>query len=353
MTTIWIRAETKANEERAPISPSDAARLIAAGFRLVVEDSAARALPIKAYQVAGCEIAAEGAWREAPEDAFITAVKEMPEGDDFPLTHRHIHFGHMFKDQPGWREGLARFKAGGGVLYDLENLTGEDGRRVAAFGYWAGFAGAALGLKLWAGQQDGAKPPLGPLRAYANKAALFSEIDALLDERTPSALITGALGRCGKGASDMLEAVGVQVTRWDMAETASGGPFPEILEHDIFVNAVLAAPGIPVFVPKDAPTRPGRRLTAIADVSCDPGSAYNPIPIYDRSTTFDDPIVEVAAEGAPLAVMAIDHLPSLLPIESSEDFSAQLLPSLMALDQPDQGVWARAKADFDAAMARL
>ncbi len=353
MTTIWIRAETKANEERAPISPSDAARLVAAGFKLVVEDSPTRALPIRAYQVAGCEIASEGAWREAPKDAFIIAVKEMPEGDDFPLTHRHIHFGHMFKDQPGWREGLGRFKAGGGVLYDLENLTGEDGRRVAAFGYWAGFAGAALGLKLWAGQQDGATPPLGPLRAYANKAAMFSEIDVLLNERTPSALITGALGRCGKGASDMLEAVGVHVTKWDMAETASGGPFPEILEHDIFVNAVLAAPGIPVFVPSDAPTRPMRRLTAIADVSCDPGSAYNPIPIYDRSTTFDDPIVQVPAEGKPLAVMAIDHLPSLLPIESSEDFSAQLLPSLMTLNQPDQGVWARAKADFDAAMARL
>lgn len=353
MTTIWIRAETKANEERAPISPSDAARLVAAGFKLVVEDSTARALPIRAYQVAGCEITSQGAWREAPEDAFIIAVKEMPEGDTFPLTHRHIHFGHMFKDQPGWRQGLARFKAGGGVLYDLENLVGEDGRRVAAFGYWAGFAGAALGLKLWAGQQDRAAPPLGPLHAYANKAAMFSEIDALLDERMPRALITGALGRCGKGASDMLEAVGVKVTKWDMAETASGGPFPEILAHDIFVNAVLAAPGIPVFVPKDAPTQQGRKLTSIADVSCDPGSAYNPIPIYDRSTTFDDPIIQIPAEGEPLAVLAIDHLPSLLPIESSEDFSAQLLPSLMALDQPDQGVWKRAKADFDAAMARL
>lgn len=353
MTTIWIRAETKANEERAPISPQDAARLIAAGFRLVVEESASRALPIKAYQVAGCEIVETGAWRNAPIDAFIIAVKEMPAADDFPLTHRHIHFGHMFKDQPGWREGLARFSAGGGVLYDLENLTGEDGRRVAAFGYWAGFAGAALGLKLWAGQQDGKSPALTPLTAYANKASMFTDIEDELKDRVPSALITGALGRCGKGASDMLEAVGAKVTKWDMAETASGGPFPEILDHDIFVNAVLAAPGIPVFVPADAPSREGRKLTSIADVSCDPGSAYNPIPIYGRSTTFDDPIVDVKTNGTPLAVMAIDHLPSLLPIESSEDFSAQLLPSLMTLDRPDEGVWGRAKADFDAAMARL
>ena len=162
MTTIWIRAETKAREERAPISPQDAARLIAAGFELVVEESDARALPIEAYKVAGCEIVEEGTWRSAPQDAFIIAVKEMPEGDDFPLMHRHIHFGHMFKDQHGWRAGLSRFREGGGVLYDLENLTDETGRRVAAFGYWAGFAGAALGLNLWAGQQEGKTPPLGP-----------------------------------------------------------------------------------------------------------------------------------------------------------------------------------------------
>lgn len=353
MTTIWIRAETKAREERAPISPQDAARLIAAGFELVVEESDARALPIEAYKVAGCEIVEEGTWRSAPQDAFIIAVKEMPEGDDFPLMHRHIHFGHMFKDQHGWRAGLSRFREGGGVLYDLENLTDETGRRVAAFGYWAGFAGAALGLKLWAGQQDGKTPPLGPLHAYANKASMFEDVELALKNRTPSALITGSLGRCGKGASDMLEAVGARVTKWDMAETASGGPFPEILQHDVFVNAVLAAPGIPVFVPADAATAPDRKLTSIADVSCDPGSAYNPIPIYDRSTTFKDPIVEVQAEAAPLAVMAIDHLPSLLPIESSEDFSAQLLPTLMTLDRPGEGVWARAKGDFDAAMARL
>jgi saccharopine dehydrogenase (NAD+, L-lysine-forming) len=44
--------------------------------------------------------------------------------------------------------------------------------------------------------------------------------------------------------------------------------------------------------------------------------------------------------------MAIDNLPSLLPRESSEDYAAQLLPSLMTLDRLDQGVWAGAKAVF-------
>ena len=45
---------------------------------------------------------------------------------------------------------LRRFRDGGGTLYDLEYLTDENGRRMAAFGYWAGYAGAAVSLKAWA-----------------------------------------------------------------------------------------------------------------------------------------------------------------------------------------------------------
>ena len=44
---------------------------------------------------------------------------------------------------------------------------------------------------------------------------------------------------------------------------------------------------------------------------------------------------------------AIDNLPSLLPVESSEDYAAQLLPTLLTLGQISAGVWGRAKADFD------
>lgn len=36
-------------------------------------------------------------------------------------------------------------------------------------------------------------------------------------------------------------------------------------------------------------------------------------------------------QGPPLTVVSIDHLPTLLPREASEQFSADLLPSLLAL----------------------
>ena len=147
--------------------------------------------------------------------------------------------------------------------------------------------------------------------------------------------------------------MGVASTRWDIEETRGGADLSPILGHDIFVNAVLASPDCPLFVPPGAPTTPGRRLSAVADVSCDPSSPYNPIPIYDRITTFDEPARRIEASGAPLAVTAIDHLPSLLPIEATEDYSAQLLPALLTLDGDQDGIWARAKAAFDAAAARM
>jgi saccharopine dehydrogenase (NAD+, L-lysine-forming) len=45
-------------------------------------------------------------------------------------------------------------------------------------------------------------------------------------------------------------------------------------------------------------------------------------------------------------VMAIDNLPSMLPVESSEDYAAQLLPSLLTLTDLDSGVWGRAEATY-------
>ncbi|MDF1716792.1 MAG: saccharopine dehydrogenase [Antarcticimicrobium sp.] len=348
MTHLWVRAEQRPNEDRVGLTPEGAAALIARGIEVTVEESSVRAIPIDGYSAAGCTIAAENSWPQAPRDAIIFGLKELPE-DGTPLPHRHIMFGHAFKGQHSGKELLRRFKAGGGTLYDLEYLVDEAGRRVAAFGYWAGYAGAAVTLKAWAAQQRGGI--CGPVGVYPGKDALLSELGGeldALDAPRPRAIVIGALGRVGTGAADLCEALGVAVTKWDMAETAGGGPFPEILEHDLFLNCIFARPGTPVFVPKSALTAP-RRLSAIGDVACDPDSDYNPVPIYDRATTWEAPVLRVA-ENPVLDVMAIDNLPSMLPVESSQDFAAQLLPSLLTLDALDTGVWGRAKATFDSHM---
>lgn len=349
MTHLWVRAEQRLNEERVGLTPEGAASLIAAGIRVTVEASSVRAIGIEGYRAAGCEIAPENMWPDAPADAIIFGLKELPE-DGTPLTHRHIMFGHAFKGQPAGQVLLARFKAGGGTLYDLEYLVNEQGRRVAAFGYWAGYAGAALALKCWAAQQRGGLA--GPVSKYPGKAALLADLAVEINGMTPPrAIVIGAGGRVGSGASDLCAAMGVAVTKWDQAETASGGPFPEILQHEIFLNCILASPGCPVFVPASAKTD-ARKLTVIGDIACDPTSDFSPIKVYDQVTDWAAPALRVH-ELPPLDVTAIDNLPSLLPVESSEDYAAQLLSSLATLGDLKAGVWGRAAAEFARHSAKL
>lgn len=342
MTHLWVRAEQRPNERRVGVTPAGVRALRDAGLRVTVEDSRARILPIDGYRDAGAEIAPENSWPDAPADAIVFGLKELPE-DGTPLRHRHIMFGHAYKGQPAGQVLLARFVAGGGTLYDLEYLVDETGRRVAAFGYWAGYAGAAVALRCRIAQGTGGIA--GPIAAEDSSEALRSDLRDALGAQRPSVIVIGALGRVGTGAADLCTAMGLPVTRWDMAETAHGGPFPEVLDHDIFLNCIFARPGTPVFVPPDAGSRP-RRLTVIGDIACDPTSDFSPIKVYDRVTDWAAPALRVHTDP-PLDVTAIDNLPSLLPRESSEDYAAQLLPSLATLGDLDRGVWARARAEFD------
>ena len=349
MTHLWVRAEQRDHEERVGLTPEGAATLIAAGIRVTVEQSSVRIIGISGYRDAGCEIAPENSWPEAPDDAIIFGLKELPE-DGSALRHRHIMFGHAYKGQPAGQDLLRRFKAGGGTLYDLEYLVDEQGRRVAAFGYWAGYAGAAVALKCWAAQQAGGIA--SAVGAYPDAPAMLADLGAELgDTPRPSAIVIGALGRVGTGASDLCQAMGVPVTKWDIPETAHGGPFPEVLEHDIFLNAILASPGCPVFVPADGTTAI-RKLSVIGDIACDPTSDFSPIKVYDRVTTWDEPALRVH-DDPPLDVTAIDNLPSMLPLESSQDYAGQLLPSLLGLGSLTTGVWQRARAEFDRHIAQV
>lgn len=346
MAHLWVRAETRDNERRVGITPVGVAEMIARGHTVTLEDAAHRVIPTADYGAAGADIAVQGSWPGAPRDAIIFGLKELPD-DGRPLVHRHVLFGHAFKGQSAGQRLLNRFATGHGTLYDLEYLTDASGRRVAAFGYWAGFAGAGVSLLAWAAQTQGGICP--PVTVYESSDAMVTQIRDALGGATPTAIVIGAMGRVGTGATELAEACGVAVTKWDMAETAHGGPFPEILEHDLFFNCILAGPNTPVFVPVEARAAT-RRLGVIGDIACDPDSDFNPIKVYDRVTGWDAPVIRVQDDPA-LDVMAIDNLPSLLPRESSEDFAAQLLPHLLALDALDAGVWARAKACFDAAMA--
>jgi saccharopine dehydrogenase (NAD+, L-lysine-forming) len=333
---LWMRHEARRTERRAPLTPQDAARLVEAGVRITVEESDQRAFPLAEYAAAGCATAATASWHEqAPDDAYVLGLKELPAGPGAPaLRHRHIYFGHAYKGQSGAAELLARFTAGGGALLDMEYLTDEAGRRVAAFGYWAGYVGAALAVLHHRGALT---TPLRPTDRPALDALLAA--GATAGDPT-TALVIGALGRSGRGACDALVRAGLEPTRWDLAETR---PLDRaaLLGHDLMANTVLTSTPVPPFLTKADLDDPARRLSLVSDVTCDVTSDCNVLPVYDEPTTWTEPVRALRADAPRLDLIAIDNLPSLLPVEASTAFSAELAPHLARLAEWD-GVWDRA-----------
>lgn len=349
---LWIRSESRSTEQRAPVVPADVPRLLAAGIEVSVEESAQRVFAAEEYAAAGATLVGEGTWVEAPEDAYVLGIKELPDEPD-SLHHRHVYFAHAFKGQEDAERTLERFRRGGGRLLDVEYLADESGRRVVAFGYWAGYMGAALGVLHLAGAL---RTPLAPVTKEELDAELVRAGLAGADQAL--ALVTGALGRSGSGARQALATAGVPTTGWDRHETRDLHK-QALLGHDLLVNCVVTHTPTTPFV-EQADLAHERRLRLLADVTCDVTGPTNMLPVNTEVTTWQEPVRRLhegdpGGGSAPLEVIAVDNLPSLLPRESSESFSADLTPHLIGLADPDGPTWPWQAAGraFDEAMASL
>jgi len=341
--TLWLREEDRTTERRTPLLPSGAKLLIEAGFTVVVEKSQKRIFGDALYSEVGCKMVEAGAWVDAPKTAIILGLKELPE-EPVSLKHTHIYFAHAYKEQSGWQSTLARFQRGGGSLLDIEYMTEPSGRRVAAFGYWAGYMGAALALLQWQDRKVGrASLICDGLIPFTNADAL----DDLITSRAPGngapkALVIGSGGRCGLGAAEILERHGAQVTKWGRRETANIDR-DAILGHDILINCAFVEGMIPPFLTPEHISE-SNRLSVISDVSCDPLSEFNPLPLYAAPTCWNKPALAI---GQGLDLIAVDNLPSLLPTEASIEFASLMLPYLTTLpDRLTDPVWVSCDAAY-------
>jgi len=352
-THFWLRHEIKIGEGRTPLLPQHVKILLDKGHQVTVEKSSSRCVSDEEYAKVGATLVQSETWENAPKDTIVVGLKELPENDK-PLIHGHIYFAHCFKGQSGAKELLTRFKNGGGCLWDLEFLNLENGRRVAAFGRAAGIVGMAIGLLVWAFKQLDPTSPT-PCRAFLERYDTYEDLAAYVTQELakakekagylPKPIVIGALGRCGGGSCDFAEKVGISVTKWDLDETKAGGPFKEILVHDIFVNCIYLMSKIPPFINKELLQTPERKLNVIVDVSCDTTNPNNPVPVYEGVTTFLNPTLRITEDENPIDVVAIDHLPSLVPSESSIEFDDSLIEYLLQF--PSSPVFTRAKKLFE------
>jgi len=151
---------------------------------------------------------------------------------------------------------------------------------------------------------------------------------------------------------------GLPITRWDRQEN------PDLHKqalrgHDLLVNCVVTHTPTTPFV-EQADLDHERRLRVLADVTCDVTGPTNMLPVNTKITTWQEPVRRLhdgnpEHGSVPLEVIAIDNLPSLLPREASEGFSADLIPHLLGLAEQGgpSGPWQAAGRAFDQAIDEL
>jgi saccharopine dehydrogenase (NAD+, L-lysine-forming) len=340
--TLHLRAEAAPFGTRAIITPESAKQLISDGYNVHIERSSIRFFSDDEYEAAGATLVPTGSWVSAPRDHLILGMKGIPM-DDFPLKHVHVHAAHAYRNQAGWDKVLNRFRRGDGLLLELEFLVNDKGEKLLTFSTEAGAMAAALSIKTWAHQL--VHPNAGPLpgiSAYQSRAALLEETKRDLAAgqavagRLPTIILIGAHGTSGVGSASFFANPGIpaaNMTKWGCKETSRTSEYPEVLQHDIFINCISIFAPVPPFLTMASLDAPDRRLSVVCNISTDSKSPNNTIQIYQDFTSDKQPTLQVPIPcGPPLSVIAVPYLPSLLPRDSSQTAGKALYPAITKLD---------------------
>jgi saccharopine dehydrogenase (NAD+, L-lysine-forming) len=311
---IYLRAETYKNEYRVPLVPDDIKTLISHGHTIHVESSSRyRIFADSDYALIGAKIT-ESPWWEQSSDTLIIGLKALDNLDKLN-KHTHVYFSHSYRGQTNAKTILSAFAQSGSILYDLEYFHTPAGKRVLAFGLYAGQVGAILGLTQHYNRSH-EKADIQDLKPWLSRGEMLESCKPA----EPRILIIGG-GRCAQGVKDILDEKCISYTQIDK------DVFPNISAYDIVFNCILLDPRYNnVWIKStDIITKP----LLIVDISCDYSKLNNPIAIYKEGTTFEAPVFNY---NQYISIIAIDNLPSLLPRDSSSEFSNRLSDLLLSYD---------------------
>ncbi len=358
-----LRENKKPPDARVPLTPKQVARLIRKGFDIVVQPSAHRCFPDADYEALGVPLQ-----EDLNDRQLLLGIKEVPIDRLIP-NKTYCNFAHVAKFQP-YNQPLLRALLDKQITHiDYEYLTDEGGKRLIAFGYWAGMVGAHNGL--WAyGKRTGKfeLPRLRDLYDYAAAKKVYARLILPADLRV---VLTGT-GRVGAGAARVLADMGLRrVSPEEFLGETSGAVFTQLpvekyVRHgsgkavtrkhfyvhgeeyvsdfapfaaraDLFVNGIFWDGKAPAFFTAEEMRAPGFRIRTIADVTCDIAPAAS-VPSTLKASTIADPVFGYDPESgletkpyteASIDVMAIDNLPSELPRDASKAFGDVLIDKIL------------------------
>lgn len=307
----------------------------------------------------------------------LLGVKEVPIEQLIP-NKTYFFFSHTTKEQPYNRALLQAVLEKNIRLIDYEHLTDASGRRVIAFGHFAGMVGAHNALWTW-GQRTGdfTLQRMKDHHDYAEAREGYRKI-----QWPALRIVLTGTGRVAGGAAQVLQDMGVRKVSpedylsQDFSEAVFTQLGPEhyvaqqeegqfVIEHffeqpeqyhsifqpytrrsDIMINGIYWDNRAPAFFTAEEMTHSDFSIRVIADVTCDIAPTAS-IPSTLRATTIADPVMgydpKQRQECAPyreesVDMMTIDNLPNELPRDASQAFGEQflkhVLPALLREEDP-------------------
>jgi len=314
---IIIRREYKTNEFRTPLIPTDCKKCIENGIIVYVEKCIRRCISDEEYKENGCIIIEDFTELElVKNETLVIGLKELDYSNPKLLPWCHLYFTHIFKNQEGSEEIIEKLLTNKAIVYDYEYFLNRKQKRVIAFGYWAGFIGTAIGLIHY--YYKSINKVINSLIPYKDASILFEEVEYFkYFFRKINIGIIGVNGRSGRGSRFLLERLGISNIH-GYSRASDKAP---LKQHNIIINCIKLSPEDDNIFISNEILHQFEKLAVIIDVSCDINSKNNPIHLNYKSTTFEEPVYKINNK---VDIIAIDNLPSLLPKDSSEEFSAKL-----------------------------
>jgi saccharopine dehydrogenase (NAD+, L-lysine-forming) len=352
-------------DARAALNPEqcDKAMRQFPDLRIVVEPSPHRGYEDEAYRRRGIPVV------ERLDDCdVLLGIKEVPI-DRLLANKTYCFFSHTIKQQAHNRDLLRAILVKRIHLIDYEAVTDEQGRRLIAFGRFAGMVGAHNAM--WTYGRRSGEYSLPRLKDCLNFAEAKSQYAGIV--WPPVKIVLTGTGRVGSGAADVLrdmgirqvppddflnqsyrEAVFTQLRVQHYAAAADGRPFnsreyyqdpsgfvsifaPYYRQADIMINGIYWDKRAPAFFTREEMRRSDFRIQVIADITCDIAPESS-IPSTIRASCIADPVYgydPVKERETPpfqpgsIDVMAIDNLPSEIPRDATDAFGEMFIGHLL------------------------
>ena len=332
-TLIYLRAELNVNEHRCPIVPQNIKQLIQSGFIIYVESSSNRIYADFEYEIEGAIITKEPWYNEKFKSGLIIGLKDIPNMDKLD-SHKHIYFSHSYKNQNNCEITLEPFSKSNSIIYDFEFLLDKNNKRIIAFGFYAGFVGCCLGLMQYYTKIN-KNQNINNLSPYKSKLELLTNVSKFIGfEKSLKIAVIGPNGRCGVGVINVLTYFNMEFDRITKEDLKIN-----LQKYDIIFNCIVLDKKLnEIWLDRNTIFS---KPIIIVDISCDYNSINNPIKIYEKLTTWEKPVYSYNEN---VDVISINNLPSLLPKDSSDEFSEILVGLLLKFN--NEPIWKNNKAYY-------